>query len=162
MERFTKNGRLLIPLSQRQRDKSKSDEDKIRYVLEEAYCPNGCNIIDPDHEVDGFPGLRIGFRRPGTEGEFILSAVEGSLEKIVLSGKLEDGVKDDLYCPHCDVMFPKLMNCTCKPDADVVAVGLTPKLDFSNAVCFCNVTGCRNGTSIRSGDAIRRLRLEGE
>jgi hypothetical protein len=162
MERFSGDGRLIIPLSVRKGRKSGGNDEKARYVLEEAYCPKGCNIVDPDHEVDGFPGLRIKFRRPGMEGEFILSAVEGSLGRIILSGQLEDGVKDDLYCPHCGVMFEVVVNCTCKPDADVVAVGLTPSLDFNNSVCFCNVTGCGKGTSTRTGDVIRRLGAESE
>ena len=162
MERFSRDGRLIIPVSQRGKAESKGKEDKVRHVVEKAYCPNGCNIVDPDHEIDGVPGLRIKFRRPGMEGEFILSAVEGSLGRIILSGQLEEGKKDDLYCPYCDAMFQKVVNCACKPGADVVAVGLTPNLDFNNSVCFCNVTGCSEGTSTRTHDVIRRLRVQGE
>jgi hypothetical protein len=95
------------------------------------------------------------------EGEFILSAIEGDFDKMILSGELADGVKDELHCPHCDVMFKKLVNCNCKPDADMVVVGLTPKLDYNNAISFCNVTGCTIGTTIKSGDAIRHIRLRG-
>ena len=77
----------------------------------------------------------------------------------MLSGELEHGLKDDLYCPHCSVMFKKLVNCSCKPDADMIVIGLTPQLDFNNAVSFCNVTGCPNGSFIKSGDVIRHIRL---
>jgi hypothetical protein len=95
------------------------------------------------------------------EGEFVLSAIQGDLDKIILSGELEDGVKDELYCPHCGAMFKKLVNCSCKLDADMVVIGITPKLDFNNAISFCNVTGCKNGTTIRSGDVIRHVQLWG-
>jgi hypothetical protein len=95
------------------------------------------------------------------EGELVLSAIQGDLDKIILSGKLEDGVKDELYCPHCRVMFRKLVSCSCKSDADMVVIGLTPKLDYNNAISFCNVTGCQNGTTIKSGDVIRHLKLWG-
>ena len=71
------------------------------------------------------------FKRPASEGIMLLSAVEGDFDKIVESGELEDGVKDELYCPHCGVMFEKLVNCHCKPDADMIVIGLTPKLDFN-------------------------------
>jgi len=98
--------------------------------------------------------LRIKFKRPGAEGEFIISAIEGDFDKIILSGKLEDGVKDGLYCPHCGAIFEKLVNCSCSPDADMVVIGLTPKLDFNNAVTFCNVTGCDKGAFVKSGDVI--------
>ena len=162
MERFGKDGKLIIPLSQRKKGTEKTEEEKVRYVVTEAYCPNGCNIIDEEHKINGSGGLRIKFKRPGVEGELVLSAIEGDFDKIILSGELEDGVKDELYCPHCGVMFKKLVNCSCKPDADMVVIGLSPELDFNNAISFCNVTGCINGTSIRSGDVIRHVRLWGE
>ena len=161
MERFSKDGKLIIPLGERKKGTKKTDEGKVRYVVTEAYCPNGCSIIDEEHRINGVPGLLIEFKRPGMEGEFVLSAIEGDFDKIMLSGELEDGVKDELYCPHCGVMFEKLVNCSCKPDADMVIIGLTPKLDFNNAVSFCNVTGCTNGTFIKSGDVIRHVRLWG-
>lgn len=158
MERFSKDGRLIVPLGKKEKDKTK--EAKVRYVINEAYCPKGCNIIDKEHEINGFPGLRIKFKRPGMEGEFVLSAIEGDFDKIILSGKLEDRVKDELYCPHCGAMFETLVNCNCKSDADMVVIGLTPKLDFNNAITFCNVTGCENGTFLNSGDIIRHIRLK--
>ncbi len=161
MDRFSKNGKLIIPLGQRKKGTRETDEEKVRYVVTEAYCPNGCNIIDSDHKINDVPGLRIKYKRPGMEGELVLSAIEGDFDKIILSGELEDGVKDELYCPHCGVMFKKLVNCSCKPDADMVVVGLTPKLDFNNAISFCNVTGCAIGTFIKSGDVIRHVRLRG-
>lgn len=161
MKRFSNNGRLIIPLRQRKKGTKETDEERMRYVVTEAYCPKGCNIIDTENKIQGFPGLRIRFKRPGTEGEFVLSAIEGDLDKIPLSGELEHGVKDELYCPNCGIMFKKLVNCNCIPGADMVIIGLTPKLDFNNAISFCNVTGCTNGSSIKSGDVIRHVRLWG-
>jgi len=161
MERFSKDGRLIIPLGQRNKGTKETSEEKVRYVVTEAYCPDGCNIIDKEHKIHGVPGLRIRFKRPGMEGEFVLSAIEGDFDKIILSGELEDGVKDELYCSYCGVTFKKLVNCSCKPDADMVILGLTPKLDFNNAVSFCNVTGCANGSFIKSGDVLRHMRLLG-
>jgi hypothetical protein len=95
------------------------------------------------------------------EGEFIISAIEGDFDKVILSGELKEGEKDELFCPHCGEMFKKLVNCNCQPDADMVVIGLTPELDFNDAITFCNVTGCNNGTFIKSGDAIRHVRLIG-
>jgi hypothetical protein len=161
MERFSKDGRLIVPLKLRKKGTERADEEKARYVVTEAYCPNGCNIIDKEHEINGIPGLRMKFKRPNIEGELVLSAIEGDFDKMILSGELKDGVKDDLYCPNCGIMFKKLVDCSCKSDADMVVVGLTPKLDFNNAISFCNVTGCVNGTFIKSGDVIRHVRLWG-
>jgi len=161
MDRFTKDGKFIIPLVERKKGTRPEDEQKIKYVVTEAYCPNGCNIIDKDHKINGAAGLRMKFKRPGMEGEMVLSAIQGDLSKIVLSGKLENGVKDELYCPYCGVMFKKLVNCSCKPDADMVVIGLTPVLDYNNAIAFCNVTGCPNGTTIKSGDVIRHVEIWG-
>ncbi len=157
MEIYDKQGRLIIPISQREKNRAK--EKTVKYVMTEAYCPNGCSVIDPNYPINGYPGLRIKFARPGMEGEFVISAIEGDFNKKILSGKLEEGVKDELYCPHCGVLFAKLVTCNCAPDADMVVIGLTPKLDFNNAVTFCNVTGCQNGAFVKSGEVLRHLRL---
>lgn len=149
----------MIPISKRKKRIVNGNENTIRYIINEAYCPNGCSIIDRDVEINGFPGLRIKFKRPGVEGEFVISAIEGDFEKKILSGNLEDGKKDELYCPHCDSMFEKLVNCHCKPEGEMIVIGLTPRLNFNNAITFCNVTGCVNGAFIKSGDAIRHVRL---
>ncbi|MHC4412667.1 MAG: hypothetical protein ACYSW6_06825, partial [Planctomycetota bacterium] len=161
MERFSKDGKLIIPLIQRKGGTQRTNKKEVRHVVTEAYCPNGCNIIDEEHKINDFPGLRVKYRRTGVEGELVLSAIQGDFEKIILSGQLEAGVKDELYCPHCSVMFKKLVNCSCKPDADMVVIGLTPKLDYNNAISFCNVTGCRSGTTINAGDVIRHVELWG-
>lgn len=157
MERFTEDGRLIIPLSERQAQKK--EEENIRYLVNEAYCPNGCSIIDEENKISGKPGLKIKYKRPGAEGEFVISAIEGDFNKIVISGELVDGMADDLYCPHCGVKFQTLVNCNCKDGADMVVIGLTPKLDINNAITFCNVTGCSNGTFIKSGEVLRHVRL---
>lgn len=161
MEQFGKDGKLIIPLVQRKNGTPKTAEEKIRYVVTEAYCPKGCSIIDQEHKINGIAGLRMKFKRQGMEGEFVLSAIEGDFDKIILSGELKDGIKDELYCPHCNVMFKKLINCYCKPEADMVVIGLTPQLDYNNAISFCNVTGCGNGIFVKSGDVLNHIRLVG-
>lgn len=52
MERFSKDGRLIIPLGQRKRGTTETDEERVRYLVTEAYCPNGCNIIDKEQYED--------------------------------------------------------------------------------------------------------------
>ena len=160
MQRFNQDGRLIIPISDWSKMVSENAEDKVRYVVTEAYCPKGCNILDSDNLINGFPSLRLAFKRPGNEGIMLLSAVEGVFDKIIESGTLEEGMKDELFCPHCGVQFEKLVNCSCQTDGELVVIGLTPKLDFNNAITFCNVTGCENGSFMHSGHVIRHLRLK--
>ena len=59
MNKYSKNGRLLFPLSQREKIKSEKEENKVKYFIISAYCPRGCNIIDPEYPINGLPGLRI-------------------------------------------------------------------------------------------------------
>jgi hypothetical protein len=160
-KKFGKDGRLIIPISERKQVKASKSENKVRYIIEKAFCPKGCNIIEPEYLINGFPGLRIGFKRPESEGEFVISAIEGDFSKTVLSGELREGVRDELFCPRCGERFEKLVNCNCQPGAEMVVIGLTPKLDYNEAITFCNVTGCTNGAFIKSGDAIRHIRLLG-
>jgi len=160
-EIFGKDGRLIIPLGDREVRLRDTSENKVRYTISEAYCPNGCNIMDKENEINGFPGLRIKYRRKEKEGEFVVSAIEGDFTKKVLSGNLKKGKRYQLYCPHCAAKFEILVNCYCKPKAEMVVIGLTPKLNFNDAITFCNVVGCPNGAFIHSGEAIRHARLQG-
>lgn len=149
----------MIPLGKRKKSTRKESEKRIRYIVTEAYCPNGCSLIEKEIEINGFPGLRIAFKREGMNGEFIVSAIEGDFDKKIIRGQLIEGVKDELLCPHCGIPFEKLVNCNCKPGAEMVVIGLTPKLNCNNAITFCNVTGCSNGAFIKSGDALMHVRL---
>ena len=158
---FGKDGRLIIPLDDREQKLKSTSENKVRYIIKEAYCPNGCNVIDKENEINGFPGIRIRFRRKEKEGEFVVSAIEGDFTKKILSGQLKTGAKYNLFCPFCDAKFEILVNCNCKPKAEMVVIGLTPKLSFNDAITFCNVIGCANGAYIHSGEAIRHARLQG-
>jgi len=158
-ERFDNNGRLIVPVSEIKKGMSVGKE---RFVLVEAYCVNGHNLVDIRYVINGFPGIRLKFKRPGNKGEFVISAIEDDFEKIILSGSLEKNKKYDLFCPVCNAKLPVLTNCNCQNDAELVVLGLTPDLDFNNAVTFCNVTGCNNGSFIKSGEALRHSRLHGK
>ncbi len=158
---YSEDGRLIIPITDRSKITAAKNEDKVRYTIDKAYCPNGCNIVDSELIINGFTGLRIKFKRPESEREFVISAIEGDFDKIVLSGELNEGVKDELSCPQCNARFEQLVNCNCKPGAEMVIIGLTPKLNHNEAITFCNVTGCANGAFIKSGDVIRHVRLQG-
>jgi len=152
---FADDGHMIVPATQYGH---KAVEDaKTRFVVDQAYCPKGCSIVDEEHPIHGYPGLRMGFSRPGMKGELVLSAVQGDFDKIMLGGELVDGVKLDLYCPHCGTPFATLANCRCSADAQIVAIGLTPELDFNNGIAFCNVAGCKNEGFVLSGRVIHAI-----
>jgi len=76
MERFGKDGRLIMPLEQRGRKRKGVDERNVRWFVTEAYCPKGCSIVDKDHKINGVPGLRLKFKRLDMQGEVVLSAIQ--------------------------------------------------------------------------------------
>jgi hypothetical protein len=150
----------MVPVrSRRSRKISNDNPCNVRYVVDKVYCPKGCNLVDKKQIINGFPGIRIAFRREGSEGEFVISAIEGDFEKRVVRGSLQEGAKDELFCPHCGEKFKVLVDCNCTDGAEMLVLGLTPKLNYNHAITFCNVTGCSNGSFIRSGEVIRHVRL---
>jgi len=156
---FDKSGRLIMPVTEFKKGKP---TDKERLVIMDAYCINGHNLIDKRHEINGYPGIRLKFKRRNNKGEFVISAIEDDFEKIILSGKLENNKQYDLFCPICNVKLSVLTNCNCQDNAELVVLGLTPELDYNNAVTFCNVIGCHNGSFIKSGEALLHSRLHGK
>ena len=152
---FANDGHMIIPVSQWRH--GTTEDSGARYVVDQAYCPRGCSIIDEEHSIHGYPGLHIGFSRSGVKGEFVLSAIQGNFDKIVLSGELAHGTKDDLFCPHCGTPFATLVNCSCTKGARIVTIGLTPKLDFNNGIAFCNVNGCKNEGFVLSGRVLESV-----
>ena len=156
MERFGKDGKIIFPLYLGKKHTNRTNQQKDRRVVTEAYCPNGCSIINEQYIIDDTPGLWLKFKSHDMEGQCVLSAVEGDRSKIILSGKLEPGIKTELCCPHCDTAFKNLVNCDCQPDANIIVIGLTPKLDYNNAISLCNVPGCDNHAFIPSSEALSK------
>ena len=80
---FNQDGRLHIPKSKS--IKKVVVEKKEAVEIKEAYCPKGHNLITTETVIDGFPGIRMGFRRKnGEEGEFVVSAILGKYGKEIL------------------------------------------------------------------------------
>jgi hypothetical protein len=153
---YDSNGRLIVPVSN---FKNEASISRQRFLVTEVYCANGHNLIDAENPINSYPGIRLKFRRAGNEGLFVISALEGEFDKIILSGKLETGLRFDLHCPVCNVRFPVLTTCHCQEQGQLVVLGLTPDLDFNNSIAFCNVAGCDNGIFIKSGIVLRHARL---
>ena len=157
-ERFDSKGRLIMPVAEFKKGKATGKE---RFLITEVYCINGHNLIDKKHLINGYPGVRLKFKRSRSRGEFVISAIENDFDKTVVKGKLEKNKQYDLFCPFCNVKLPVLTNCNCQDGAELIVLGLTPQLDFNNAITFCNVVGCDNGAFIKSGEALRHSRLQG-
>ena len=132
--------------------------DKTIWAVERVYCTNGHLLMDKEHPIHGYPGIRLSFQNPHGEGEIVISALAGDLTKITLDGELEPGASHELSCPKCRAVLPVLMPCGCKRKGSLVVMGLTPKLNFNNAITLCDVAGCTNASLVSCGEIIRHKR----
>ena len=155
MSKFEKKGKKVVPVS----DFSKAAKsDKTVWMVDQVYCTNGHSLIDKENLVSGYPGIRLAFKTPHHKGEVVISALAGDLSKVTLSGELEPGVRHYLSCPHCHVALPVLMSCGCKRNGQLVVIGLSPQLNFNNAITLCDVAGCTNAALVSCGEVIRHKR----
>lgn len=160
-KRFDDKGKLIIPeVVKRKKDKQKESEFDIPeiiketrtfYIIKQAFCPNGHNLVDKKHIISGYPSIRLRYKRKdNTKTEIAISAVLGDPQKIILHGNLIFGELVGIHCPICDVKLPILTHY--KPGKgepgfnkneiiDIVALYLTPELDYSKAISFCNKVG---------------------
>jgi len=159
MNRFDKQGIQVKPVSEIHKA---AKSDQTVWGVDKAFCTNGHSLIDKEHPIHGYPGIRLAFKLPGNEGVIVISALAGDLTKITLSGELEPGVRHDLSCPHCHVPLPVLMACECKRKGRLVVIGLTPQLNFNDIITLCDVAGCTNASVVACGEIIRHKRVAGK
>jgi hypothetical protein len=155
MNKFEEKGIQVKPVSEIHKAVK---TDKTIWMVDQVYCTNGHSLIDKEHLIHGYPGIRLSFKSPHGEGEVVISALAGDLSKMTISGELEPGKRHDLSCPHCHVPLPVLMPCGCKRDGRLVVIGLTPQLNFNNAITLCDVAGCTNAALVSCGEIIRHKR----
>jgi len=160
-KRFGDDGKLIIPEPiKREKDKQEDSEFKIPeivketrtfYIIKQAFCPNGHNLINKKYIISGYPGIRLRYRRKDkSKTEIAISAVLGDSQKIILHGNLTFGELVEIHCPICDVKLPILTHykprkgepgCNENETIDIIALYLTPELDYSKAISFCNKVG---------------------
>ncbi len=149
-ERFNFKGMLKIPTLK----KVTKEIIEEQVIIKECYCVNGHNLISDEYSLSGHPGIKLEFNCDGSEGKVILSAVIGNYEKNVLSGNWTKGKKVDMCCPECKAQLPVLTSCDCNSEAEFVALGLTPKIDFNNSIALCNIIGCKDSYSMVKSEKI--------
>ena len=155
MGRFDDKNKVVKPVTEFH---NVGESDNIIWMVDQAYCTNGHSLIDKENPIHGYAGIRLVFKNPNSEGEIVISPLAGDLTKETLSGELEPGVRHELFCPHCNVALPVLMSCGCKRKGQLVVIGLTPQLNFNNAITLCDVAGCTNAAVVSAGEVIRHMR----
>ena len=136
--------------------------DDVIILVEQAFCPNGHNLIDDENEkFDGYPGIRLRLEsEDGVTGEITLSPFHGDDAK---RGKTDwaNGQRLRVSCPTCDAALPRLGTCHCESEGDLIKLYLSPALKDSHLLALCNIWGCRRSRTIDSWQIISEF-LEGQ
>ena len=126
--------------------------DDVFILVTQAFCPNGHNLVREGNEkFDGFDGIKLKIESGSKTGVVYLSPLHGDDSK---KGDTEwdDGTRFTVRCPDCDTPLPILAKCNCTGDpndkGDIVKLYLSPNLNDSHIMAFCNVWGCRRSRTI--------------
>ncbi|MEJ2636010.1 MAG: hypothetical protein P8184_12055 [Calditrichia bacterium] len=162
MKIYDNKGMLIIP----ELDKVKKlgrrvgiTTAKNKVLLRQVFCPEGHPLIsDENPKFDGKPGIHL-----ICEGDYIrqsvyLSPFQGDNQKI-FNKDFEQGEIIKVFCPVCQVEFPKLAPHDCKTDAMYIALFLDNKASFSNAACICNIWGCYASQLRLSGEVLAEVHM---
>lgn len=70
--------------------------------VKHATCPNGCNLMDTEHLINGYPSVTVFAKTKEQEGLIYLDPVYGSYKNLPQI-EIPQGTCADLYCPDCGV-----------------------------------------------------------
>jgi len=151
-EMFDANGRLHIPVNEKGKvrfPKSKLEVSDEKYIIKEAFCPNGHSLIS-DTRINGFGGIHLIFTDLNDlkEVEIIISPVIGERKVMVQKGDVfKDGEIIKALCPICRTELEILFDCEC--GAHVYVFYLDSLLDHNYGQSFCSRIGCSKSSRLR-------------
>ncbi len=70
--------------------------------IQNASCPNGHNLMDHEHKINGYDSVSVLVKYKGHQGKIHLDPVYGSF-KNVFEIKVAEGDIVEFFCPHCRV-----------------------------------------------------------
>ena len=151
-EMFGADGRLHIPVSIKGNVKlptSKVEVNKEKFIIKEAYCPNGHSLIS-DTRINGYGGIHFIFTdiNETKEVDIIISPVIGERKVMVQKGDVfKDGEIIKSLCPVCRTEMEILFDCEC--GAHVYVFYLDRQLDHNYGQSFCSRIGCVKSSRLR-------------
>ena len=131
-------------------------EKRESQVLEEAYCPNGHNLVNEEVYFSGNQAICLKVRNKKNEGNLFLSPVMGEKCKVSYENWYKKGEVYEYSCPVCDVHLHSISPCSC--GGDLVALYLDQNLKISASVTFCTRFGCFH-SEIKSIDMLKSIHL---
>jgi hypothetical protein len=112
-----------------------------KYLVTEAYCHNGHNLVDTKTKISGYPSIKLLAISGDKKEEIHISAVEGDQSK--KGGEVfKDKELLSLSCPVCEEELDNIAPCDCIKGSKFVAIYLNKKRSFSSCVGICNSWTC--------------------
>jgi len=71
-------------------------------IIRVAMCPNGHDLVDGDHLMDGEPAIKVTVRGQQNSGPLYFHPAYGN-HMVHTDLSLRDGESYELLCPHCGV-----------------------------------------------------------
>jgi hypothetical protein len=139
MKLFDKQGMMLFPLPEQQREIGKS---KSLLVVSQCFCQKGHDMVSEKAIFDGFNGILLKVKKSKQSGLVALSPVYGMKNRISLNIKLTKNELLELLCPTCNTALSIFSPCSC--GGNLVALFLDKKADFTNCILICNRVDCFN------------------
>ena len=160
MEIFDKKGCLIIPEPEKLSILAKQKgvvSEKKKILIRQLYCSEGHQLIlNENPAFDDHAGIHLicegnYFRQP-----VYLSPFQGDNRK-KFKKDFERGEILRVYCPQCNIEFPKLTPHDCRKGAMYLALFLDRKADLNNAACVCNAWGCYASFLRITGDVLAEV-----
>ena len=130
--------------------------EDCKYVITEAYCHNGHDLIDKKVKISGSPSIKLLAISADKKEEINICAVEGDQSK-----KGGEGFKNKelvaLSCPVCEEELDNIAPCDCIRGSKFVAIYLNKKRSFSSCVGICSSWGCYRSFMSSAWRIISRL-----
>ena len=158
MRRFDSKGKWKIPSTRKPKKKKLADEDCI--VVNECYCPNGHNLIDPEVSFKNHPGIVIRVKKGSETGSIALSPICGDKAKHAIDIELSEGEILDLLCPVCNIPLPVYAPCDC--GGDMITLFADKMGNFCNCIGICNRVGCSHAEIKQGSELFNIYRRKGE
>lgn len=112
-----------------------------KFVVTEAYCHNGHELIDPKEKISKYPSIKLLGVSGSNREEIHISAVESDQTK--KGGAIfKDGEVLTLCCPVCEEELDNIAPCDCVKGSKFFAIYLNKKRSFSSCVGICSAWGC--------------------
>ena len=107
--------------------------------VKHATCPRGCNLMDTEHLINGYPSVTVYAKTGDKEGLIYLDPIYGSYKNLP-EIEIKEGECADLYCPVCKISLVHEKETCSKCGAPMFAI----YLPHGGVIEVCTRNGCQS------------------